>query len=114
MSVTYNKGIDYFGLETTTSDALKVTSSSENRSMQTSTGPNTYGDIVAVDAYGDTAAPTAEYQVVGDVDDTTLANAGGDLKTVEGMNGPVVFGSLSFSTSNGSAPTMSASGQMVQ
>lgn len=114
MSQTYNQAIDYFGLETTLSNSVKVTSSSENRSMQTSTGPNTYGDIVAVDAYGDTAAPQAEYQVIGDVDDKHLVDAGGSLKTVVGMTGPVVFGSLSFSTSNGSAPTMSASGQMVQ
>lgn len=113
MSVTYNQGKDYFGLESTTDNAVKVKSSAENRSMQTSTGPNSYGDIVAVDAYGDTAAPTAEYEVIDDITSATLSAAGGDLITVDGMTGPIVFGSLSFNTSNGSAPTMTCSGQMV-
>lgn len=68
---------------------------------------------MAVDAYGDTAAPTAEYEVIDEITSATLSAAGGDLITVDDMSGPVVFGSVSFSTSNGSAPTITASGQMV-
>ena len=66
-SKSFNQGIDYFALETATSNALKVKSSAENRSGQTATGPNTEGDVAAVDAYGETAAPSAEYDVVGTI-----------------------------------------------
>ena len=44
-NATFNAGIDYFGLETATSNALKVKSSAENRSKQSASGANCYGDI---------------------------------------------------------------------
>ena len=116
---TYNKAIDYFGLEDASSDALKLKSSAENRSIQTASGANTYGDAAVVDSYGETAAPSAEYDVVDALAHDPSASATtlitlGTVNSPEGIANPVVLGSLSISTQNGSAPSMSASGQMVQ
>ena len=115
-TATYNAAIDYFGLQTATSAALKLKSSTENRSIQSTSGANTYGDAAVVDTYGETAAPSAEYDVVADVAHTTAAPLVtlGTVSTVQGVENPVVLGSLSISTQTGSAPSVSASGQMVQ
>ena len=127
-SKSFNQGIDYFALETATSNALKVKSSAENQSGQTATGPNTEGDAAAVDAWGDTAAPSAEDDVVGPIahDPTadsnpttiftlgTLISAANSKIYIGGTARPVVLGTLSISTQNGSAPKVSASGQAVQ
>lgn len=112
-NATFNAGIDYFGLESASSNALKVKSSAENRSMQSASGPNSYGDIVKVDGYGETAAPSAEYDVVAALTQETFPTLA-SVNTVTGMSGPVVLGSVTISTQNGSAPTVSASGSMVQ
>lgn len=118
-NATYNAAIDYFELETATDAALKLKSSAENRSIQTATGANTYGDTVAVDQYGEVAAPSAEYDVVAEVEHDPSASATtlvtlGTVATVTGITNPVVLGSLSISTATGSAPSVSASGQEVQ
>ena len=114
-NATFNAGIDYFGLETATSNALKVKSSAENRSKQSASGANSYGDIKAVDSWGETAAPTAEYQVVSECTSASFADIGGTiLEAGNGFDKPLCFGGLSVSTSNGTAPTMSANGQLVQ
>ena len=118
-NATYNKAIDYFGLETASSNALKRKSSAENRSIQTASGANTYGDAAVVDSYGETAAPSTEYDVVDELAHdpsaagTTLVTLG-TVNSPTGIANPVVLGSLTISTQNGSAPSMSASGQMVQ
>lgn len=120
---TFNAGIDYFALESGTSDALKVTSSNENRSKQSTSGANTYGDAAAVDSWGETAAPSSDYLVVAAVQHTlaspkiTLGNlvaAGSSNIKIGGTDAPVVVGSLSINTQTGSAPTVSVSGQAVQ
>jgi hypothetical protein len=112
-NATFNAGIDYFGLETATTNALKVKSSAENRSKQSSSGANSYGDITVVDSFGDTAAPSAEYEVI-----AALASASfpvlGTCATVASLANPVVLGTVTINTSNGAAPTVSASGSMVQ
>ena len=114
-NATFNAGIDYFGLETATSNALKVKSSAENRSKQSASGANSYGDIKAVDSWGETAAPTAEYQVVSVCTSASFADIGGTIiEAGNGFDKPLCFGGLSVSTSNGTAPTMSANGQLVQ
>ena len=111
---TFNAGIDYFGLETATSNAVKVTDSAENRSKQSASGANSYGDTVAVDSFGETAAPTANYQVVDEVDETSFEDLGGSIiSSVEGFSSPVAFGGLSFTTQNGQPPTITANGQLV-
>ena len=110
---TFNAGIDYFGLESATSNALKVTSSNENRSKQSTSGANSYGDAAVVDSWGETAAPSAEYQVVGAITAASFT-LGGVTAAGNGMANPVVLGGISINTQNGSAPTISASGQMVQ
>lgn len=116
-SKSFNAGIDYFNAETTTSGALKVTDSAENPSMQSTSGPNTFGDPIAVDAWGETAAPSSSYEVV---DETTLDIILGKLIAAADSNikindtaVPVVVGSLSVSTQTGSAPTVTINGQAV-
>lgn len=114
-NATFNAGIDYFGLEEATSNALKVKSSAENRSKQSASGANSYGDIKAVDSWGETAAPTAEYQVVSECTSASFKDIGGTiLEAGNGFDKPLCFGGLSVSTSNGTAPTMGANGQLVQ
>ena len=110
---TFNAGIDYFGLGTSSSDALKVTSSNENRSKQSTSGANLYGDAAVVDSWGETAAPSAEYTVVKALTQETFPDLG-TVKTVDGIEKPVVLGGVTISTRSGSAPTVSATGQMVQ
>ena len=109
---TFNAGIDYFEFESATSNKVKVTSSNENRSKQSTSGANLYGDPAVVDSWGETAAPSADYLVV-----DTLTQAAFELGTVHsvaGMTGPVVLGGITIITANGQPPTISASGQMVQ
>ncbi len=112
-NATFNAGIDYFGLETSSSNALKVTSSNENRSKQSASGANLYGDAAVVDAWGESAAPSAEYVIVSALSQTTMPDLG-SVHSITGIENPVVLGSVSISTKTGSAPTLSASGQMVQ
>lgn len=110
---TFNAGIDYFGLESATSDAVKVTSSNENRSKQSTSGPNSFGDAAVVDSWGETAAPSAEYTVVAAITAASFT-LGSITAAGNGMANPVVTGSISINTQNGSAPTISVNGQMVQ
>jgi len=112
-NATFNAGIDYFGLVAQSSPKLKVKSSAENRSKQTASGQNSYGDVAVVDSYGETAAPSAEYDVIDAMTEATFP-ALGSVQTVAGIEKPVVFGTVTINTSNGTAPSVSASGQMVQ
>ena len=50
MNPTFNSGVDHFGLVSGTSNALKVVSSSENRSKQSTSGPNSFDDPAVVDS----------------------------------------------------------------
>lgn len=121
-SATFNKAKDYFKLVAAQSPKLKIVSSNENRSISTASGQNTPGDSVVVDAYGETAAPSAEYQVIAAMTAADLPVLGkliaADQTTpdilIGGAGHPVVLGSISISTQTGSAPTFSASGQAVQ
>jgi hypothetical protein len=113
MNPTFNAAIDYFGLETASNGALKVTSSKENRSKSSASGANTYGDAARVDSWGETAAPSADYAVVGNLTSATMPDLG-TVSTIEDIAAPVVLGGVTFNTSKGAPPTMSASGQMVQ
>ena len=114
MNATFNASIDYFGLESASLNALKVTSSNENRSKQSTSGANTYGDAAKVDSWGETAAPSAEYQIVGTLTQAGLPDLGSVIAAGNGMANPVVLGGFSISTQKGSVPTATANGQMVQ
>ncbi|MCR5839885.1 MAG: hypothetical protein K6G94_09675 [Kiritimatiellae bacterium] len=122
-NATFNQGKDYFALGDATSGALKVKSSSENRSKSSASGANCYGDAAVVDSWGETVAPSAEYDVVDTVEHTiaspvvelgsVIAAADSGVK-VGGTAVPVVFGSLAIRTQNGAAPSVTANGQAVQ
>ncbi len=113
-NATFNSGIDYFGLETASNGALKVVSSEENRSMQSTSGANVYGDAAVVDSWGETAAPSAEYQVVAALTSATFPRLGRVVAAGDGLDRPVVLGGVSVRTQMGQPPSVSASGQMVQ
>ncbi len=116
-NATHNAAIDYFDLEEATSAAFKLTSSAENRSVQTASGVNNYGDVAVVDPYGEIAEPSAEYDVIDtvrhDPEGTALVVLG-TVGTPQGIAEPVVLGTLTISTQTGTAPTVSASGKAVQ
>ncbi len=110
---TFNSGIDYFGLVTASSGKLAITASNENRTKQSASGANSYGDIKVVDSYGETAAPSADYTVVDELTSSDFPHLG-TVQTVSGIENPVVRGGLTISTQSGQAPTVSMTGQMVQ
>lgn len=110
---TLNAHVDYFELVKSSGGALKITDSAENKSNTSVSGANLYGDIIVVDTFGETAAPTANYELVDNLTDATMPEMGA-VVSVEGLAKPFVLGGLSINTSTGSAPTVSASGQMVQ
>lgn len=119
MSSTFNQAKDYFELVAAQSPKLKVKSSNENRSMQTASGQNTHGDTVVVDGYGETAAPSSEYEVIADMTAADLpvlgkviAAANSDI-SIGGTAHPVALGGISISTQTGSAPTLTANGQAI-
>ena len=112
---TFNAASDIFGLEAFTNNAVKVKGGDENRSGQSQSGKNTYGDTIVVDRYGETAAPSRDYDVVADVDDSSFADFGGSLiENADGFVLPLAVGGMSINTQNGSAPTISVRGQLVQ
>lgn len=122
-NATFNAAIDYFALETGTTNAVKVTTSNENRSKQSASGANTYGDAAVVDSWGETAAPSADYLVIATLAHTlaspkitlgALIAAGSSNISIDGTAAPVVVGGLTINTQNGSAPTISVNGQAVQ
>jgi hypothetical protein len=107
---------DYFGLVTTIgATKIKVTGSKENPSAQTTSGQNTFGDPVVVDVYGQTAAPSSEYEVIGGISGQAITL--GVISTANAVLGtaslPVCLGSLSIATQTGSAPKITASGQAL-
>lgn len=123
MAHNFNAGEDYFALESGTSDAVKVVSSAENPSIQTASGANTAGDAAAVDSYGETKAPSAEYEVVAELAQTlaspkitlgTLIAASDSGIEVGGVAVPVIRGGCSISTRAGAAPRISMNGKAVQ
>ena len=107
---------DYFGLETAIGNTkIKCVGSAENPTIQTASGQNTFGDTVVVDAYGKTAAPSAEYEVIGAISGQaiTLGTLVSTNTVLGTANLPVCLGSLSIATQTGSAPKITASGQAL-
>lgn len=107
---------DYFGLETAIGNTkIKCVGSAENPTIQTANGQNTFGDTVVVDAFGKTAAPSAEYEVIGAISgqNITLGTLISTNTVLGTANLPVCLGSLSIATQTGSAPKITASGQAL-
>lgn len=109
---TFNGGIDYFGLEDLTSDALKVKSSNENFTDELAQGENGKGDVVAQDRYNEQATPSADYSCVGEV---TLSDLKlGTVNTVSGFPRPIMFTGINFQTQSKSEVTCSCTGMAVE
>lgn len=122
MNVTFNSGIDYWALESGTTNAVKVKSSSENRSKQSTSGPNCFDDPAVGDSWGETAEPSAVYDVVAALAHTlaapkvtlgALVAAADSQIEINGVAVPLVKGTLQISTQNGAAPTITLSGKAV-
>ena len=115
-SSTLREQRDYFGLETAIgATKIKCVASAENPTMQTANGPNSYGDPVVLDAFGKTATPSADYEVIDNITSqvVTLGTVN-TANTVLGIaNLPVCLGGLSISTQTGSAPKITANGQAL-
>ena len=120
---TFNSGVDHFGLQSGTSNALKVVSSSENISKQSQSGPNSYDDPAVVDSWGETAEPSSEYEVVSQLAHTlatpkvtcgSVVAANNSGIKIGGTAVPVVVGRLSVRTQAGSSPKVSVTGKAVQ
>ena len=113
---TLRAQLDYFGLETAIgATKIKCVASAENPTIQTVNGANSYGDPIVLDAFGKTAAPSADYEVIGAISAQSITlGAVTSANTVLGVASlPVCLGSLSISTQTGSAPKISASGQAL-
>lgn len=120
---TFNSGVDHFGLQSGTSNALKVVSSSENISKQSQSGPNNWDDPAVVDSWGETADPSSEYEVVSQLVHAlatpkitlgALVSAANSGIEVSGAAAPLVVGRLSIRTQTGSAPRVIVTGKAVQ
>ena len=120
MNNTFNQAKDYFELVAQQSPKLKVTTSDENRSKETASGQNTHGDTVVVDGYGETVAPSAEYEVIADMAAADLpvlgkvTAAGSAEVTIGGTAHPIALGGISISTQTGTPPKLTAKGQAIQ
>jgi len=113
---TLRSKIDYFGLVTAIgSTKIKCVASGENPTAQQTTGSNTFGDTVVVDAYGQTAAPSSEYEVIGAISGQaiTLGTITSTNKVLGTANLPVCLGGFSIATQTGSAPKITANGQAL-
>lgn len=113
---TLRQKIDYFGLETAIgATKVKCVSSAENPTIQTVNGPNTPGDPIVLDAFGKTATPSADYEVIGAISSQVITlGTVISTNTVLGVaNLPVCLGGLSISTQTGSAPKITANGQAL-
>jgi hypothetical protein len=113
---TLRSKIDYFGLVTAIgATKVKCVASAENPTVQTTNGQNTYGDSVVVDAYGQTAAPSSEYEVIGAISSQaiTLGTITSTNKVLGTANLPVCLGGISIATQTGSAPKITANGQAL-
>lgn len=97
---------DLFGIADNT---IVVSDTSENASISSAEARGEDGFVVAVEGFGERKNPTVNYIVVGDTSSKSIvlgeASGTGNTKMV-----PV---SVSISTSAGSAPTISVTGQSV-
>ena len=100
---------DYYGLSAKAAK-LVLASTTENRSASVAEAKGENGFTVATQMYGEKSAPSCEYAVKGDVALSDIKI--GTVTTIDKHS--FVLASLSFSTSAGAAPTVSASGQQVE
>lgn len=101
----FNAATDLFSM----GSAWKVKSSNLNKSASAAECPNNLGDITHRDAYGEKIAPTAEYELVSDVD--TLPAPG---TVISVGTAKVAISSITIKTTKGAPVTASVSGVQVE
>ncbi len=101
--------VDYFGLE---GAALDCSASNDGKSASVAEAKGNDGSIVAHEVYGETIAPSCDYQMLGAWTSADDALALGTVKVTDGAS--VCLGEISINTAAGSPPTISASGEQVE
>lgn len=101
----FNAATDIFGL----GENWKVKSATLNASGSTAECKNSLGDVTHRDHYGDRIAPSAEYEIAGEV---TSLPALGKVIDVDGRK--VCLSQITITTRAGAAATVSVSGVQVE
>ncbi len=91
-------------------------SSQDGRTSQVAECPDSYGDTVAHDVYGDVIAPSVEYAVVDAITAQTQFPALGSVHAVEtgGQTVKVMVTTIVVTTGAGNPPVVTVSGQQVE
>lgn len=101
---------NYFANSGLYNEGMVITSSEEGKSASTVQGRNSKGDVVAEEMYGETYAPSCSYVLKKNV---TIENATLG-KAFEHDGKCFVMNNMSISTSAGTPPTISMSGEQVE
>lgn len=104
--------IDYCALVAKSDGALSIRDDAENASSekyQPTGGDGAYADL---EVYGDDAAPSNSYALAADLELDEGDLQGGKVNTVDGKK--YMLESVNWSTTGGSAPTISATSQLVE
>ena len=101
----FNAATDIFNL----GNKWAVKSASKNASVSTAECPNIFNDVAARDAFGNRIAPSAEYDLAGDV---TSLPALGTVVTIDTKK--VMLTQIVVRTSRGAAPSAIVSGVEVE
>ena len=101
----FNAASDIFSLGT----SWKPVSLTANKSHSVAECKNSFGDIVARDVYGETVAPSVDYELVAAV--TSLPALG---TVVSYDSKKIAISSITIRTSMGAAPTATVSGTRVE
>ena len=98
---------DYMGFADTN---IKLTNSSENRSIQTAEAADERGDNIARETFEDISAPSCDYSVCVDYDMATISLGA----LIDGTAEPdVITTGFTVTTTNSALPTISVSGDSV-
>lgn len=108
MNIGFSAPVNYWG----TIAGLTPKSSSDGATSSVAEAPNSYGDTVAHDEYGNIIAPSVEYAVTGDISAQNVLIALGSVVEHDGVS--LMPTSVSISTSAGSAPTVTIAGVQVE
>lgn len=111
--MAFKTKVDYFGL-TGSLAGLACVSNADGKTASVAEAADEAGTIVANTVYGETAAPSSSYVVKAAIAATAGTIGLGTASASAEIGAPVVLSSVTISTSAGSAPTVEASGEMVE
>lgn len=110
--MSFKTKIDFFKISS--DGALVCVSSNDGVSASVVEAQGQDGSIVAAETYGETAAPSCEYDLAASLENDASADTALALGRVSDEDGKkYVLNSFSITTAAGSAPKVSASGERV-